>query len=145
MTYCIYHIPGVKIGVTNNVKYRVEQQQGYYEDEYEIIEMSEDINYISKRELELQRQYGYNVDEELYSKLKCNQMKINVTEMTTTFPCPVNKLKGRLLDNVGMSWETAFGPCIISNLCLHKKNILDLLLFLNSSTPGSIQYRSSIF
>ena len=96
MTYCIYHIPGVKIGVTNNVKYRVEQQQGYYEDEYEIIEMSEDINYISKRELELQKQYGYNVDEELYSKLKCNQMKINVTEMTTTFPCPVNKLKGRL-------------------------------------------------
>ena len=114
MTYCIYHIPGVKIGVTNNVKYRVEQLQGYYEDEYEIIEMSEDINYISKSELELQKQYGYNVDEELYSKLKCNQMKINVTEMTTTFPCPVNKLKGRLLDNVGMSWETAFGPCIIT-------------------------------
>jgi NTP pyrophosphatase (non-canonical NTP hydrolase) len=114
MTYCIYHIPGVKIGVTNNVKYRVEQQQGYYEDEYEIIEMSEDINYISKKELELQKQYGYSVDEELYSKLKCNQMKINVTEMTTTFPCPVNKLKGRLLDNVGMSWETPFGPCIIT-------------------------------
>ncbi len=41
-------------------------------------------------------------------------MKINVTEMTTTFPCPVNKLKGRLLDNVGMSWETPFGPCIIT-------------------------------
>ena len=114
MTYCIYHIPGVKIGVTNNVKYRVEQQQGYYEDEYEIIEMSEDINYISKRELELQKQYGYNVDEELYSKLKCNQMKINVTEMTTTFPCPVNKLKGRLLDNIGMSWDTPFGHCIIT-------------------------------
>ena len=114
MTYCIYHVPGVKIGVTNNVKYRVEQQQGYYEDEYEIIEMSDDINYISKRELELQRQYGYSVDEELYSKLKCNQMKINVTEMTTTFPCPVNKLKGRLLDNIGMSWETPFGHCMIT-------------------------------
>ena len=114
MTYCIYHVPGVKIGVTNNVKYRVEQQQGYYEDEYEIIEMSDDINYISKRELELQRQYGYDVDEELYSKLKCNQMKINVTEMTTTFPCPVNKLKGRLLDNIGMSWETPFGHCMIT-------------------------------
>ena len=114
MTYCIYHIPGVKIGVTNNVKYRVEQQQGYYEDEYEIIEMSEDINYISKRELELQKQYGYNVDEELYSKLKCNQMKINVTEMTTTFPCPVNKLKGRLIDNKGMSWDTSFGKVVLT-------------------------------
>ena len=114
MTYAIYHVPGVKIGVTNNIKNRVEEQQGYKEDEYEILEMSEDIDYVSYRELELQRLYGYNVDEKLYSKLKCNQMKINVTEMTTTFPCPVNKLKGRLLDNVGMSWETAFGPCIIT-------------------------------
>ena len=50
MTYCIYHIPGVKIGVTNNVKHRVEQQQGYTEDEFEILEMSDDINYISKKE-----------------------------------------------------------------------------------------------
>ena len=38
-------------------------------------------------------------------------MNINVTEMTTTFPCPVNKLKGRLLDEIGMRWETEFGPC----------------------------------
>ena len=29
MTYVIYHIPGKKIGVTNNIKYRVEEQQGY--------------------------------------------------------------------------------------------------------------------
>ena len=114
MTYAIYHVPGVKIGVTNNIKNRVEEQQGYKEDEYEILEMSEDIDYVSYRELELQRLYGYNVDEKLYSKLKCNQMKINVTEMTTTFPCPVNKLKGRLLDNIGMSWDTPFGSCTLT-------------------------------
>jgi len=36
-------------------------------------------------------------------------MKINVTEQTTTFPMPLNKLKGRLMDNVGMSWETIDG------------------------------------
>ena len=41
-------------------------------------------------------------------------MRINVTEMTTTFPCPVNKLKGHLMDNIGMSWETDFGNCIIT-------------------------------
>jgi hypothetical protein len=82
MTYCIYHIPGVKIGVTNNVKHRVEQQQGYTEDEYEILEMSDDIRYISKKELYLQQLYGYRIDEKPYNKLKCNQMKINVTEMT---------------------------------------------------------------
>ena len=115
MTYCIYHIPGVKIGVTNNVYNRVEKQQGYRDSEYEIIEMSDDINYISQRERELQIKYGYPVDEELYSKLKCNQMKINVTEMTTTFPCPVNKLKGHLMDNIGMSWDTPFGECIITD------------------------------
>ena len=114
MTYCIYHIPGVKIGVTNNVYNRVEKQQGYRDSEYEIIEMSDDINYISQREQELQIKYGYPVDEELYSKLKCNQMKINVTEMTTTFPCPVNKLKGHLMDNMGMKWDTVFGPCTIT-------------------------------
>jgi len=114
MTYCIYHIPGVKIGVTNNVYNRVEKQQGYRDNEYEIIEMSDDIDYISQRERELQIKYGYPVDEELYSKLKCNQMKINVTEMTTTFPCPVSKLKGRLMDNIGMSWDTVFGPCTVT-------------------------------
>ena len=115
MTYCIYHIPGKKIGVTNNVKYRVEQQQGYTEDEYEILEMSDDIRYISKKELYLQQLYGYRIDEKPYNKLKCNQMKINVTEMTTTFPCPVNKLRGRLIDNIGMQWDTVFGRCIITN------------------------------
>ena len=114
MTYCIYHIPGVKIGVTNNVKHRVEQQKGYTEDEYEILEMSDDIRYISKKELYLQQLHGYRIDEKPYNKLKCNQMKINVTEMTTTFPCPVRKLKGRLMDNIGMSWNTPFGECTIT-------------------------------
>ena len=113
MTYCIYHIPGVKIGVTNNVRYRVEEQQGYKEGEYEIVEMSDDINYISEKEHELQRKYGYRVDRKLYSELfnnnfiKLGNMNINVTEMTTTFPCPVNKLKGQLMDNKGMRWDIA--------------------------------------
>ena len=114
MTYAIYHIPGKKIGVTNNVKHRVEQQQGYDESEYEILEMSDDINYVSHKELELQKQYGYKVDEKLYKQLKCNQMNINVTEQTTTFPCPVNKLKGQLMDNLDMKWETEHGDCIIT-------------------------------
>lgn len=120
MTYCIYHIPGVKIGVTNNIKYRVEEQQGYNEDEYEILEMSDDIDYISKRELYLQERHGYRVDRQLYKELfnnnfiKLNNMDINITEMTTTFPCPVNKLKGRLMDNIGMSWQTDAGHVTIT-------------------------------
>ena len=115
MTYAIYHIPVKKIGVTNNVKYRVEEQQGYNEDEYEILVMSDDIDYVSYKEIDLQREYGYRVDEKLYKQLKCNQMNINVTEQTTTFPCPINKLKGQLMDNLNMSWETEHGSCIITN------------------------------
>ena len=46
------------------------------------------------------------------------QMNINITEATTTFPCPVNKLKGQLMDNVGMSWETDHGE-----FCLTKYSI----------------------
>jgi len=120
MTYAIYHIPGIKIGVTNNVKNRVEDQQGYNEGEYEILEMSDDINYVSKRELELQSKYGYRVDRKPYKELfnnnfiELNTMNINVTEMTSTFPCPVNKLKGQLMDNIGLSWETDHGKVMIT-------------------------------
>ena len=36
-------------------------------------------------------------------------MTINATEQTSTFPCPLNKLKGQLMDNLGLSWETTHG------------------------------------
>ena len=114
MMYYLYHIPGEKIGVTTNLEDRVERQQGCYPHEYEVIMSTTDIDLISEKERQLQKAYGYRVDMKLYSKLKCNKMKINVTEMTTTFPCPVNKLKGRLIDNKGMSWETNFGKVVIT-------------------------------
>ena len=41
--YTIYHIPGKKIGVTNDLYNRVERQQGYEVGEYEILESSEDM------------------------------------------------------------------------------------------------------
>ena len=111
--YIIYHIPGKKIGVTNDLYNRVEQQQGYDIGEYEILESSTDIDYISKREIELQKEYGYKVDlipyNELSVNLKLKNMKINVTEQTTTFPCPLNKLKGQLMDNLEMRWDTEHG------------------------------------
>ena len=111
--YTIYHIPGKKIGVTNDLYNRVECQQGYEVGEYEILESSDDIDYISKREIELQKEYGYKVDlipyNELSVNLKLKNMKINVTEQTTTFPCPVNKLKGQLMDNLEMRWDTEHG------------------------------------
>jgi len=36
-------------------------------------------------------------------------MKLNVTEQTTTFPMPINKLKGNLMDNMGIKWDTDHG------------------------------------
>jgi NTP pyrophosphatase (non-canonical NTP hydrolase) len=42
-------------------------------------------------------------------------MNINITEQTTTFPCPVNKLKGQLMDNIGMEWETEYGRLSITS------------------------------
>ena len=107
ITYYLYHIPGKKIGVTRNLNSRVTQQQGYSPDEYEVLDQSTDIDYISSRELELQKSYGYKVDLKPYKKLF--KMKINATEQTSTFPVPLNKLKGRLMDSIGKKWETTHG------------------------------------
>jgi len=100
--YYLYHIPGKKIGVTCNLNNRVTLVQGYKEGEYEVLEQSEDIDYISDREIELQQSYGY--DRKLYKNL-FNNMKINPTEQTSTFPVPITKLKGRLSDNIGLTWQ----------------------------------------
>jgi NTP pyrophosphatase (non-canonical NTP hydrolase) len=108
--YTIYHIPGKKIGVTRNINNRVTEQQGYAPDEYEVLLTSDDIDYISDMEIELQKSYGYKVDRQKYNNLiKSNNMNINATEQTSTFPCPMNKLKGRLLDSIDTTWETDFG------------------------------------
>ena len=88
-TYWVYHIPGKKIGMTRNLRKRVE--------------------------IQYQKALNYLVDEVPYNKLKFNNMNINVTEQTTTFPCPVNKLKGQLMDNIGMKWETEHGNCLITD------------------------------
>ena len=104
--YYLYHIPGKKIGVTRNLNTRVTLMQGYKENEYEVLEQSDDIDYISDREIELQKSYGYKRDRTLYKNLFKLNMKVNPTEQTSTFPVPINKLKGNLLDNLGMEWKT---------------------------------------
>ena len=59
--YYLYHIPGKKIGVTRNLNTRVTLIQGYKENEYEVLLTSDDIDYVSAKELELQKSYGYKV------------------------------------------------------------------------------------
>jgi len=109
MKYYLYHIPGKKIGVTRDLQNRVTEQQGYEPHEYEVLYESEDIDWISELEINFQKVFGYKVDMKPYNKLNNNKMKINVTEQTTTFPCPVNKLKGNLMDSMGLTWETEHG------------------------------------
>jgi NTP pyrophosphatase (non-canonical NTP hydrolase) len=121
MMYYLYHIFGKKIGVTCDLKDRLTKQQGYSCGEYEVLDSSEDIDYISEKELELQTIYGYKVDRQTYKELitkkqlkKSNQMVLNVTDQTTTFPCPLNKLKGNLMDNLGVQIKTDFGDCTLT-------------------------------
>ena len=106
--YYLYHIPGKKIGVTRDLNSRVTIQQGYKPGEYEVLLTSDDIDYISDKEIELQKSHGYKVDIKPYKKL-FNQMNINATEQTSTFPVPLNKLKGQLMDNIGLKWSTDSG------------------------------------
>jgi len=120
--YYLYHIPGKKIGVTTNLEERVEHQQGYDKSEYQVIMSTSDIDLVSEREISLQKALGYRVDRKLYkdlykpiNQITINNMRINVTEMTTTFPCPVSKLKGQLMDKIGMQWETDSGPVGITS------------------------------
>ena len=61
--FYIYHVPGIKIGVTTNVPKRM-KQQGFTE--WEHLETHTCVYEVSDREQELQRQYGYRVDTTPY-------------------------------------------------------------------------------
>lgn len=67
--YYIYHVPGIKIGCGTNAANRT-KAQGF--DNYEILEEHEDIYVASERELELQKQYGYPVDNLPYYQAVAN-------------------------------------------------------------------------
>ena len=64
--YYIYHIPGVKIGCTKDI---VARFRHYDYSDYEILEKHNDIKLASKREIELQKEYGYKIDTVPYWKV----------------------------------------------------------------------------
>ena len=57
--YSIYHIVGIKIGCSTQVVKRI-KEQGF--NNFEILEEHTDIYVASDREMDLQKQYGYKVD-----------------------------------------------------------------------------------
>jgi len=67
MEYYIYHIPGVKIGMTEDLPRRMKEQDFT---EWEILETHTCIYEGSSRELELQAEYGYRVDSIPYYMTK---------------------------------------------------------------------------
>ena len=118
--YYLYHIPGKKIGVTRNLNNRVTLIQGYKKGEYEVLDSSSDIDYISEREIELQKSFGYKIDRKKYNQLyKKSNMKINATEQTSTFPVPLNNLRSMLINNKGLNWKTSHGMFTLTKLCLN--------------------------
>ena len=58
--YYIYHIENVKIGCTNNLHRRLKTEQKV--SQFSILETHNDIYEASKREIELQKKYGYKID-----------------------------------------------------------------------------------
>ena len=94
--YYIYHIQTIKkIGCTKNLKLRVEDQQGWKDNEYEILFASNDIDKASEVEYKLQKIYKYKVDVNKYKTVV--NMKLNTTAQTTTFYCSKNNLTKELL------------------------------------------------
>ena len=63
--YYIYHIIGIKIGCSTQPKIRV-KRQGYTH--YEILEEHFNIDIASNREIELQKEYGYKIDNTSYKQ-----------------------------------------------------------------------------
>ena len=115
-TYYIYHIPGQKIGMTCNLNKRVELEQGYKKNEYDVLFSSRDMNKTSWMERQLQKFYGYKVDRQLYSNLiKIKSMKVNPTEQTSTFNCDRKDLEKVLDQNDGLKWQTSLGTFEINN------------------------------
>jgi phosphoribosyl-ATP pyrophosphohydrolase len=121
--YYLYHIPGKKVGMTRNIYKRVISQQGYKDGEFQILESSYDKDFIEGKEKHWQEWFGYKKDLNSYDDAKkstINQFKsnktmyTNVTDQTTTFNVPVNKLKGFLMDNLGQTFETSYGKYTVT-------------------------------
>lgn len=75
--YYIYHIPGIKIGCTYNLERRIKEQKF---DVYELLEQHTDKFIASKREIELQKQYGYKVDTIQYFAAKYSEAGLKGAE-----------------------------------------------------------------
>ena len=92
--YYIYHIEGIKIGVTTNVPRRM-RQQGFTE--WQHLETHTCVYEVSDREQELQRQYGLPVDDVPYHVTYFKNKSVEQRAKTSA------SLKGKPALNKGVS------------------------------------------
>lgn len=88
--YYIYYVKGIKVGCTNNLKSRVEQQQGYSKDQYSVLFSTKSIRTAGKSEKYFQELLGYKTDKLEYQDLPINKknnkiMKYRIDKQTVTF------------------------------------------------------------
>jgi len=99
--YKIYHIPGIKIGCTTNIKKRVEEEQGYKPGEYDILYETDDIVEASEAERNLQKELKYKTDIKLYKDLFRKKMnKHSSSQATTTFKISPNDINAEFLKDI---------------------------------------------
>ena len=120
--YKIYHIPGVKIGCTTNVKKRVEEEQGYKPGEYDILYETDDIVEASEAERNLQKELKYKTDIKLYKDLFRKKMnKHSSSQATTTFKISPSDINAEFLKDITL--ELPEGVYELSN-----ENYIDWIL-----------------
>jgi NTP pyrophosphatase (non-canonical NTP hydrolase) len=160
--YYIYHIKGIKVGCTNDLKRRVEQIQGYKE--YDILAKTDNIKHASKLEIHFQNVFNYKQDKNSYLQLMINKNKkimskmVHITERTLTFkgtedqqltgykfPMLVELLNGNYIefDNKTIEW-------IIQNNASSQHNkerfiYIDALLnYLNANKENELEIFNNI-
>jgi hypothetical protein len=65
--YYIYHIPGIKVGCTKDIRKRMNEQRS--SKTYELLAVTEDIEEASQLEIKYQQQFNYRRDTEPYSSV----------------------------------------------------------------------------
>jgi NTP pyrophosphatase (non-canonical NTP hydrolase) len=102
--YFVYHIPKVKVGMTHDLGSRVFEKQGYNPSDVQILYATRDMEEASELEIAYQKSLGYKVDrmsyKDLMSSKKSKSFKINITDMTTTFPVWKFDIKAYLTKNL---------------------------------------------
>lgn len=108
--YYIYHLPGLKVGATNSLEYRVEEGQGFKKGEYEVLHTINNIFIASFEEMREQKQRGYTVEAQPYYKLFNNAklMRTFTTDLTTGFYCK-KRSELKALINGEVTLKTIYG------------------------------------